>query len=222
MARWRAQSHGQRTKYAVMLDADMSIPAAWRLRLTLQRIAQLCARDGAAALCHQAIKMRAFLEDVKFFTIRVFPTAHIGTQDGWHYIYPVHEVLALAHPSTAPPRERCRVRHHLQTVVRLTHQKCAMQQTNLCRGVHPLSACKITLFIDGVVGWRTDSTEPEAAAHCQRRSHEQADDCGHHHRGRPHHAPCGQGQKCELTHCWDMLEHCLFAPEAWQVFHNTC
>ena len=87
-----AQSHGSRTKYAVMLDADMSIPAAWRLRVTLQRLALLCASWAEDAMCAHAFKMQAFLEGIKFFTIRVFPTPGIGTEAGWHYTYPVHEV----------------------------------------------------------------------------------------------------------------------------------
>lgn len=86
------QSHGRRTKYAVMLDADMRISAAWRLRVTLQRVAQLCAASDQDPLCFQAFRVPVILDDIKFFSIRVFPTTGAGTLDGWHYTYPVHEV----------------------------------------------------------------------------------------------------------------------------------
>ncbi len=76
-----AQSHGRRTKHAVMLDADMRIPAVWRLRVTLQRVAQLCAAWDQHPLCFQAFQVPAILEGIKFFTIRVFPTAGAGTLD---------------------------------------------------------------------------------------------------------------------------------------------
>lgn len=87
-----AQSHGRRTKYAVMLDADMSIPAAWRLRVTLQRVAQLCATWDQDPLCFQAFQVPIIVEGIKFFTNRIFPTSGAGTSNGWHYTYPVHEV----------------------------------------------------------------------------------------------------------------------------------
>ncbi|BDA44057.1 hypothetical protein COCOBI_05-2410 [Coccomyxa sp. Obi] len=99
-------SHGQHTKYAVMLDADMSIPAAWRLRVTLQRVAQLCAAWEEDPMCFQAFQVQAFVEGVKFFTDRIFPTADIGTLDGWHYTYPVHEIPQLLKmPSSVSPEE---------------------------------------------------------------------------------------------------------------------
>ncbi len=40
------------------------------------------------------------LGDMGFFSNRVFPTAGLGTEEGWKYTYPVHEVCGS--PSSLP------------------------------------------------------------------------------------------------------------------------
>lgn len=88
----RAQTHGNRTKYVLMLDADMSVPSAWRLRAAVHRLALHCLGRPEDGLCRMAIDMPADLEGTRFHTLRLFPTQDVGTEKGWHYTYPVHEV----------------------------------------------------------------------------------------------------------------------------------
>ena len=42
--------------------------------------------------CAKALQIRIHSGTTVFFTTRVFPTAQLGTEDGWQYYYPVHEV----------------------------------------------------------------------------------------------------------------------------------
>ena len=43
-------------------------------------------------LCAKAVQIRIHSGSSLFFTTRVFPTDALGTEDGWQYYYPVHEV----------------------------------------------------------------------------------------------------------------------------------
>ncbi|BDA51191.1 hypothetical protein COCOBI_18-0670 [Coccomyxa sp. Obi] len=85
------QLHGNRTKYSCMLDADMEYHNAWRLRVHLQRLVAYCG-EVWALFCNGAFKIHALYDKNYFETTRVFPTHHIGTQDGWYYLYPVMEL----------------------------------------------------------------------------------------------------------------------------------
>ena len=55
----------------------------------------------SSELCAKALQIRIHSGSSVFFTTRVFPTHEVGTEDGWQYYYPVHEVRAklLCQPS---------------------------------------------------------------------------------------------------------------------------
>jgi hypothetical protein len=86
-----------------MLDADMSIPAAWRLRAAVARMVHHCAARPADGMCMMAIDMPAFLDGTRFHTLRLFPTPGVGTAKGWRYMYPVHEVGTKGPPESPLP-----------------------------------------------------------------------------------------------------------------------
>ena len=40
---------------------------------------------------HVYVQVWFHFGDTGFFSNRVFPTDGLGTKEGWHYVYPVHE-----------------------------------------------------------------------------------------------------------------------------------
>ncbi len=93
------QKHGQKTTYAFMVDADFAVNGTWRLRIAAQRMQQEC-QHRSTPYCAKAMQIRIYSGTTVFFTTRVFPSQGMGTEDGWQYFYPVHEVRA------APCKER--------------------------------------------------------------------------------------------------------------------
>ena len=85
------QKHGQKTKYAFMVDADFAVNGTWRLRIAAQRMQQEC-QHRSIPYCAKAVQIRIYSGTTVFFTTRVFPSEGMGTEDGWQYFYPVHEV----------------------------------------------------------------------------------------------------------------------------------
>ncbi len=86
-----AQKHGQKTAYAFMVDADFAVNGTWRLRSAAQRMQQEC-QHRSIPYCAKAMQIRIHSGTTVFFTTRVFPSQAMGTEDGWQYFYPVHEV----------------------------------------------------------------------------------------------------------------------------------
>lgn len=43
-------------------------------------------------VCAKAAQIRLYTGSTIFYTTRVFPTEEVGTDLGWRYFYPVHEV----------------------------------------------------------------------------------------------------------------------------------
>ena len=85
------QKHGQKTAYAFMVDADFAVNGTWRLRIAAQRMQQEC-QHRSIPYCAKAMQIRIYSGTTVFFTTRVFPSQAMGTEDGWQYFYPVHEV----------------------------------------------------------------------------------------------------------------------------------
>ena len=85
------QKHGQKTAYAFMVDADFAVNGTWRLRIAAQRMQQEC-QHRSIPYCAKAMQIRIYSGNTVFFTTRVFPSQAMGTEDGWQYFYPVHEV----------------------------------------------------------------------------------------------------------------------------------
>lgn len=88
------QKHGQKTAYAFMVDADFAVNGTWRLRLAATRMQQEC-QHRSIPYCAKAMQIRIYSGTTVFFTTRVFPTNGLGSEDGWQYFYPVHEVGSL-------------------------------------------------------------------------------------------------------------------------------
>jgi hypothetical protein len=59
------------------------------------------------------------LEEMGFFSNRVFPTDGLGTKEGWHYVYPVHEAR--------PPRLECSLtlQQPFSTYIIYAHQRAS-------------------------------------------------------------------------------------------------
>ena len=58
-----------------------------------QSLMQQCVSPSRSTeLCAKAAQIRIRSGSSLFFTTRVFPTHALGTEDGWQYYYPVHEV----------------------------------------------------------------------------------------------------------------------------------
>ena len=49
-----------------------------------------CSVDDAVGMIPLQVWFQ--LGETGFFSNRVFPTDGLGTKEGWHYVYPVHEV----------------------------------------------------------------------------------------------------------------------------------
>lgn len=93
---WPLQKHGQKTAYAFMVDADFAVNGTWRLRLAAQRMQAECLYRSTP-VCGKAMQIRIHSGTTVFFTTRVFPTHEMGTEEGWQYYYPVHEVSLCTH-----------------------------------------------------------------------------------------------------------------------------
>jgi hypothetical protein len=52
------QAHGEKTAYALMIDADFEVEGAWRLRHAAHRMAQEC-RERSVVECPKGIKVPA-------------------------------------------------------------------------------------------------------------------------------------------------------------------
>ncbi len=75
-----------------MLDADFEIWHAWRLRRFAQRMALFCDVQPRDVRCYHSFKLPALLASFRFYRTAVFTTHELGREEGWHYVYPVHEV----------------------------------------------------------------------------------------------------------------------------------
>ena len=83
---------GNRTRLVVMLDADFEIWHAWRLRRFAQRMALFCDAQPGDVRCYHSFKLPALLASFRFYRTALFTTHDLGREEGWHYVYPVHEV----------------------------------------------------------------------------------------------------------------------------------
>jgi len=92
------RAHGARTAYTFMPDADFTFENMWRLRMIAWRLEQEC-RFWSAHICGKSMRVIRKTIDMELQMQVVFPTSQhddaLGSLDGWHYSYPVHEVSAL-------------------------------------------------------------------------------------------------------------------------------
>lgn len=105
-------AHGARTAVAFMPDADFKMERLWRLRASAERVERACRFASPTAACSKAWMVSRQESGLTFRMQVAWPTPALGTLDGWHYTYPVHEVsglgrthggesVALPHDSTA-------------------------------------------------------------------------------------------------------------------------
>lgn len=77
-----------------MVDADYAVNNTWRLRVAAKRMQSECLHRSIP-VCAKAVQIRLYSGTTIFYTTRVFPTEEVGTDNGWRYFYPVHEVCSL-------------------------------------------------------------------------------------------------------------------------------
>lgn len=82
--------HGNATAYAFQLDGDYIVKNGWRLRVACIRLQKEC-RHRSVDVCSQAMFITKRYGGLSHMWTRVFPTEDMGTEQGWHYYYPIHE-----------------------------------------------------------------------------------------------------------------------------------
>ena len=118
-------THGDRTAYTLMPDADFGFVGLWRLRAMAERLEAACART-CTPVCSDALRLVRRHPGMDVNMVVMFPSQHgelvggnwcvltaapifarsqphpplslssaLGTPDGWHYTHPVHEVASL-------------------------------------------------------------------------------------------------------------------------------
>jgi hypothetical protein len=88
-------AHGTITAVAFMPDADFKFERLWRLRASAERVERACRHVSPTPACSKAWLISRQHNDVVFRMQVAWPTPSLGSLDGWHYTYPVHEVSGL-------------------------------------------------------------------------------------------------------------------------------
>ena len=104
--------HGK-ARWVFMVDGDNTITGTWRLQRAAARLSRAC-EEVSYPICGHGLQLMWDMGSMVFDAVRVWSTTGTGTKQGWHYIYPIHELA-----TNEPVGSRQQVLYRHTTKVRM-------------------------------------------------------------------------------------------------------
>jgi hypothetical protein len=82
--------HGK-AHWVFMVDGDNTVRGTWRLQRAAARLGRAC-RLVSYPICGCGLQLMWDMGTMAFDSVRVWSSTGTGTKQGWHYMYPIHEL----------------------------------------------------------------------------------------------------------------------------------